>query len=394
VKKVQVAALIASIAVLIGACGSGDSSPGQTTTPQTTVPAAVTTVQGGEPILIGVVHDLTGPIGPYGSDMLLGAELAVTKFNEAGGFDGRLIELVVEDLASDRALTAAAIRKLADRGVVAIHGPTSSTALVVGAPVAQEAGLVLLPPGSQEAFGPDVLNEWIFRIAPVTANALPGVLDQMQAVAPFTKLAVFYNPANNASIDDSRLLQELASNHGFEVVAVETAEAGETDFSTQVSNIAAAGADAIWMSHVVEENAAFMIQARERGITAQFFGGTTFTNPQIFSLAAAAGEGAITYVPYFSGSSNPETADFVSSFATAYGKDTNSFSAYGYAAMQALILAITESGSVDRGAIRTAMADLSFPSALGTITWKGAGDNTTPEVNLVRVTGGVFVLAN
>lgn len=62
--------------------------------------------------------------------------------------------------------------------------------------------------------------------------------------------------------------------------------------------------------------------------------------------------------------------------------------------MQALILAITESGSVDRGAIRTAIADLSFPSALGTITWRGAGDNTTPEVNLVRVTGGVFVLAD
>jgi branched-chain amino acid transport system substrate-binding protein len=395
-----------ALAVLAAACGS-DSDDGTTAAPETTAQQATTTTAAdgggsdnggeaasGEPILVGLVHDLTGPIGPFGTDMVLGAELAVEEFNEAGGLDGRPVELLVEDLASDRAIIAGAIRKLSEQGVVAIHGPTSSTALVVGAPVAETEGVVLLPPGSQEAFGEDVLNDWIFRIAPVTAQALPGVLDQMQEIAPFTKLAVFYNPANNASVDDARLLEEYAPNHGYEVVAVETAEAGATDFSSQISNISRAGADAIWLSHVVEENAGFMIQARERGIDAQFFGGTTFTNPEIFAIAAEAGEDAITYVPFLASSPRQETADFVAAFTAAKGKDPNTFSAYGYDAMWALLLAMQDAGSVEREAIRDAMTTLAFDGALGTITWDGPGDNQTPQVNVVRVESGKFVAAN
>lgn len=345
-----------------------------------------------DPILVGVVHDLSGPIGPFGNEMLVGAELAVQQFNDAGGFEGRPVELLVEDLESDRAVIGGAIRSLSGRGVVAIHGPTSSTAVVVGAPVAEAEGLVLLPPGSQEEFGDDILNDWIFRIAPVTAFALPGVLEQMQAVAPFERLAIFYDPANNASVDDANLLQELAPTAGFEVVAVETAEEGATEFSGQISNIAAADPDAIWMSHLVEENAGFLIQARERGIDAQFLGGTTFTNPQTFEIAAEAGEGALTYVPFFAGSTFPATAEFTEAFREyTGGDDPNSFYAYGYDGMWAILRAIETAGSTDREAIRDAMASLSFDGATGTITWDGPGDNQTPDVVLVRVEDRRFV---
>lgn len=345
----------------------------------------------GEPILVGAVHDLSGAVGPYGVEMLKGAELAVAQFNEAGGLDGRPVELVAEDLASDRALIASAVQKLAGEGVVAIHGPTSSTALVVGAPVAQSEGLVMIPPGSVDQFDEGVLNEWIYRIAPVTAVALPDVMEDMQAASPFTQLAVFYDPANNASVNDLALLEGLADDGAFEIVAVETAEEGATDFSSQISNISASGAEAIWVSHLVEENAAFMVQARERGIEAQFIGGATFTNAQIFELAGEAGEGAITYVPFVASSSRTETADFVAAFTEAEGNEPDVFAAQGYDAMLAILNGMESAGSADAAAIRDAMEALTFEGATATITYDGPGDNTTPNVVLVRVEDGTFV---
>lgn len=403
-------ALMAVMAVIAAACGDSDETSSDGATETTAAEASDTTAApdesategggegggeaaSGEPILVGVAHDLSGPIGPFGNDMLKGGELAVQEFNEAGGLDGRPVELSVEDLASDRSVIAGAVRKLSEQGVVAIHGPTSSTALVVGAPVALEEEIVLIPPGSQEAFGEEVLNDWVFRIAPVTADALPGVLDQMQEVAPFTRLAIFYDPANNASVDDAELLQEYAPDRGFEVVAVETAEEGATDFSSQISNISAAEPDAIWLSHVVKENAGFMIQARERGLDQQFFGGATFTNPEIFEIAGEAGEGAITYVPFLASSEREASQAFVAAFEEFAGTAPNSFNAYGYDAMWGILRGL-EAGGPDRQAIRDAMADMSFDGATSTITWDGAGDNTTPQVVLVRVEDGGFVPAS
>lgn len=386
-------------ALLLAACGGSDDTDtagegGAATTAAGSGSAATAGGSGapsGEPILVGVAHDLSGPVGPYGTEMLNGAELAVERFNQAGGLDGRPVELRVEDLASDRARIASAVQKLAGQGVVAVHGPTSSTALVVGAPVAEGEGLVMIAPGSVEKFDEGVLNDWIYRIAPVTAVALPDVLAQMQKASPFTKLAVFYDPANNASVDDLKLLEQLAGSAGFEVVTAETADEGATDFSSQISRISSSGADAIWVSHLVEENAAFMIQARERGLDAPFLGGATFTNRKIFELAGEAGEGSIAYVPFLASSTRPEAAEFVEAFEAAEGKEPDVFAAQGFDAMTALLNGLRAADSVDADSLRQAMENLSFEGATGPVAYDGPGDNTSPGVVLVRVEGGKFV---
>ena len=251
----------------------------------------------------------------------------------------------------------------------------------------------MIAPGSVEQFKEGVLNDWIYRIAPVTAVALPDVLAQMQEVTPFSKLAVFYNPANNASVDDLRLLEKLADSAGFEIVTAGTAEEGATDFSSQISRISGSGADAIWISHLVEENAAFMIQARERGLDIPFLGGVTFTNRQIFESAGEAGEGSITYVPFLASSTRPEVAKFVAAFRAAEGEEPDVFAAQGFDAVTALLNGLRAADSVGAASLRQAMEDPSFEGATGPVAYDGPGDNTNPGVVLVRVEGEAFVPA-
>ena len=49
------------------------------------------------PFRIGVMESLTGPGETYGNVAVDAKQLAVEEINDAGGIDGRMLELVVED---------------------------------------------------------------------------------------------------------------------------------------------------------------------------------------------------------------------------------------------------------------------------------------------------------
>jgi branched-chain amino acid transport system substrate-binding protein len=53
--------------------------------------------QTGKPLRVGLIGPFTGPSADFGVPMLNGARLAVDEINAAGGFMGRLLELVVKD---------------------------------------------------------------------------------------------------------------------------------------------------------------------------------------------------------------------------------------------------------------------------------------------------------
>ena len=73
-----------------------------------------TTIRAAEPIKIGVVAPLTGPLADAGRYGVQGAKLAVEEVNKAGGVLGRQLELVIEDDQSLNPSTVLAFTKLAD----------------------------------------------------------------------------------------------------------------------------------------------------------------------------------------------------------------------------------------------------------------------------------------
>ena len=59
--------------------------------------------QGDKPFRIGVMESLTGPGETYGNVAVQAKQMAVDEINEAGGIDGRMIELVVRRFEMQRA---------------------------------------------------------------------------------------------------------------------------------------------------------------------------------------------------------------------------------------------------------------------------------------------------
>jgi branched-chain amino acid transport system substrate-binding protein len=88
-----------------------------------------------EPLKIGMVASLTGPLAESGLYQSQGAKLAAEEVNKTGGVLGRPIELIIEDDQTTNPGSVLAFSKLAgDKDVSAFIGPIHSTQIHAMAP--------------------------------------------------------------------------------------------------------------------------------------------------------------------------------------------------------------------------------------------------------------------
>jgi len=162
--------MLAVLALVVAACGDGETT--ETTTaaapdttaaaPDTTTAAPTTTVPQ-EPIKIGMLTDTSGPFTPWGIQTRDGMLLAAEEINAAGGVDGRMIEIVQQDDENDADAGVTAFERLVEDGVVAIGGIISSTVGAAVSPVAEQLQMptFLVKSGTPAALTAD--SRYMFR---------------------------------------------------------------------------------------------------------------------------------------------------------------------------------------------------------------------------------------
>jgi branched-chain amino acid transport system substrate-binding protein len=97
-----------------------------------------------QPIRLGVIVDVSGPSASLGIAGRNGMQLAVEQANASGGIQGRRIELLFRDDASDPERAQQAAEDLIAAQVDAVLGPMTSTIAEHLAPSFTEAGILLM----------------------------------------------------------------------------------------------------------------------------------------------------------------------------------------------------------------------------------------------------------
>lgn len=97
-------------------------------------------------IRIGFVGGLTGSNSDNGQAGRNGALLAVEQFNQAGGVEGRKIELLIRDDAQDSVVAENAARELVAAGVEAVIGPFTSSMAAKTVPITGASGIFQISP--------------------------------------------------------------------------------------------------------------------------------------------------------------------------------------------------------------------------------------------------------
>jgi branched-chain amino acid transport system substrate-binding protein len=141
-----------------------------------------------EPIKIGQLSDLTSTFTPWGVQVRDGMALAAKEINEAGGVNGRMIEIFVQDSENDGDIGVDRFERLVEEGVVAVGGILSSG---VGAPVAAVAEqlqvpLFLVKSGTEAALTAN--SRYTFRTCLPSAPMVAAPVLQYAQEQGFTKV--------------------------------------------------------------------------------------------------------------------------------------------------------------------------------------------------------------
>ena len=118
-------------------------------------------------VQIGALVPLTRPGWvEAGRHLLAGLELAVADINDAGGINGKSLELIVRDSAADPLKASAAVDELAALGVVALAGEYHSVVARAAAARAEAIGLPFLCSSAVIDALTEQPSRWVARLPP------------------------------------------------------------------------------------------------------------------------------------------------------------------------------------------------------------------------------------
>jgi branched-chain amino acid transport system substrate-binding protein len=336
---------------------------------------------------VGAAVALTGPAAMAGTAQRNGLKLAQDEINASRVLGQTRLEVIVEDDRSDREQAAAVFQKFIENShVVGILGPTlSDTALAVD-PIAQQAGVPVLAI-SNAAGGITQIGNFIFRDCLSESQLTPQTIKLVKARLKLRTAALLY-----LDTDPNR-----AGSHGFKsalqdarvkIVAEQTFQPDETDFSGQLAEIASSNPDALFVSAPTHAAAQILIQARRYGLASvPIVGSNAFNSTSVLRAAGDAAEGLIVGSAWSAANPSQRNQQFIQMYRARFNVDPDQFAAQAYTGVYLIALALKESRSAsDPRALRDALARLrKVDTPLGAFSFTDARDaDYSPMVQIVR----------
>ena len=120
----------------------------------------------GDTILIGGAMSVTGIQAAIDAPALEGIEVAVKEINDNGGVNGKMLEFINMDSASDPATAGEVAKQLIDQGAVAIVASSDYDFGGAASRAAQEAGIVgITPTASSPLYSSTMLGDKQFTLS-------------------------------------------------------------------------------------------------------------------------------------------------------------------------------------------------------------------------------------
>ena len=365
------AVLLASMAVFALACSTEEPTATPVPSTATAVPSTATSVPPtqepaeeameptGEPIKIGTLIDTTGDLAVFGPPIVLATDLAALLINEAGGIDGRPIEMVHRDSGTSPQIATDAASALVNvDGVEAIVGSLSSgVTLAVAESVTIPNGAVLVSPASTS---PAISNldddDTVFRTT--VSDALQGVIAaQLASQLGYDNVATLY--INNAYGEGlSTVFKETFEGLGGTVSAAVPIEGGQASYASELRQASQGGATVLMAMSYPETAGVYLREAVEGQFFDEFMFVDGTKNQEMFDVLGADNfEGNYGTAPGAPGT--PTQESFQSLYASKLEGDPSSlFISEAFDAAAILALAIAKADSGDGDDIKAAMREV------------------------------------
>ncbi len=345
-------------------------------------------------IYIGVIASLTGDRPKVGQSTVDAAQLVVDEVNaecgiEIDGENYEVLYLAEDSESKGESAVAAATRLIVDEEVVAIIGPQASVEAVPGGQVANDRETPMISPWSTNP-ATTLDRPWVFRAAFLDPFQGPVVAGFVAEEFGATTAAVLYDIASDYPKGLAENFRDAAIEGGIEIVGFESFTTGDTDFSSQLTNIIQNNPDVIFTPQYYNEVPLIVQQARELGYEGPIVGSDSWGTPDLLDLCGDACEGLFFSTHYAPDIATEVAQAFISKYEELYGAKPDDVAALTYDAFQLLFQAIREAQSLEREDIREALAGIElFEGVTGIMSFDEQGDPVKCAV-IIQIKDGAF----
>lgn len=334
---------------------------------------------------VGAVISRTGPGAGYGDSVGKGMDLAVEQINEAGGFDGKPIQLIYVDDQSRTDVGVEVTEKLiSEDGVRVIVGAVTSPVTLKVAELCEEKGVILLSPTASSP-GVTAAGEYIYRVYP--SDILEGTsMGNFARDLRLENIVVFsVDNVYGHGLKDV-FAEKFQSKYRTVVQEYTFADGDTSQFAEWAAEVKDIGPDGIYIVAYDNDWAAILTALHEAEVDAVILGNAGYTR-NVLEIAGDAAELMLYPQPAFDiASDDPAMREFVLAYRAAYNEDPNPFAAHGYDAVQVLHRAMIDGGSPHPSNVRIGLANIqNFEGASGKITFDANGDVVQyPRIFIIR----------
>lgn len=321
------------------------------------------------PIKIGFPAPLSGPYSTEAQDQVNCAQIAVDLFNEGGGLDGRMAELLVRDSKLDPGEAATRTLELIESdGVHFLCGGLSASVQLSINQVASQRGIIYNSISQSDSINEaSDFTKYTFHEA-MNPTMTAGSVGRY--VFPKFGTRVAFLTADYAYGHEMvRGFKRAGEEFDIEVVAEVAHPLGQADFSTFFPRIQAASPDVLICSNFGRDQLNTIKQANDFGIKQQMqiaYPVLLFT--QRIAGGAAAFEGIVGGTNYYWGLEKDHESS--KRLNDAYrerheGRVPSDYGAYGYAGIYGLLEGAKQAGSTDADGVIAAMEGMRYDAYKG-----------------------------
>jgi branched-chain amino acid transport system substrate-binding protein len=384
----KLAPVLASLAVLLAACGTGGNGGVSLTS--------------GSTIVFGAAVSLTGAQSKEGGLTKQGYDLWLDWINQRGGIvinnAKHPVQIKYEDDQSNANLSATLVQKLiTDEKSQFILGPYGSAATATDAIIAEKNGIPMVEAnGAAQA----IFNKgykYTFAVLSPANKYLTGVLDMAATLNPKPTTIAMLTANDNFSIEVGKAVEDYAPSKGMQVVFTKQYPAAAPDVSGLISQAKQANPDIVMNSGHLAEAIAINKAAKQLGLNAKIFAYSVGPSTPDFISALGADANYVVdgsqwtpqvkYTPSFYLS----VGDYVKAYEQKYNSSEppDYHVAESTGACLAFEKAIENAGSLDATKVRDALASLNVMTFFGQIKFDSRGINTFKPMVVEQIQKGV-----
>jgi branched-chain amino acid transport system substrate-binding protein len=336
-------------------------------------------------IKLGFNIPLTGDNPDVGASSKNAAEMYLKK-NPTVDVAGKTYDLafIFEDNEyKAESAVKASTKLITEEEVLGIIGPQSSSQAVPAGEVANNYETPMISPWSTNP-NTTLDRPYVFRGCFLDPFQGPVIANFATEELGAKKAAVLYDIAADYPKGLAEFFKEAFEKiHGpGSVVAFESFTTGDKDFSAQMTNIVATGADVLFTPQYYSEVPLIVQAAKEMGWGDKpILGSDSWGSGDLMGLCGDACKGYYFSTHYAAAGAKGETKAFIDEYQAAYGKTPDDVAALTWDSLGLMVQAIQNTGGLsgdikkDRTKVKDALAGIkNYPGITGGMTFTPEGD--------------------